>query len=44
MTRSFGDKKIKKLLGNEPDIVTYKASERDKMLVLATDGLWSVIY
>jgi serine/threonine protein phosphatase PrpC len=43
VTRSLGDKRLKGILSAEPDIATYRLNEQDRMLVLATDGLWSVL-
>jgi serine/threonine protein phosphatase PrpC len=44
MTRSFGDK-----IGNKigviatPDIIDYKLKEEDKIIIIASDGVWEFV-
>ena len=44
MTRGFGDRAYKPFISQEPDITIYKRKNTDKYLLLATDGLWDVIF
>jgi serine/threonine protein phosphatase PrpC len=46
VTRSFGDKEFKTVDKNyvtcEPDLTEYQLRAEDRLLLLATDGLWDV--
>lgn len=44
MTRSFGDKAGRKAGTNgDPEMLTHKISEKDKFIVIASDGVWEYL-
>jgi len=43
ISRSLGDKKLKKYVYSEPEIHKELLNDDDQFLILATDGLWNVI-
>jgi serine/threonine protein phosphatase PrpC len=44
VTRAFGDAIYRPYITSEPEFSTYSFTTDDVLLVLATDGLWNVIY
>lgn len=44
VSRSIGDRELKKYLSNVPEIREYERKGNEKFLVIATDGLWNVIF
>jgi serine/threonine protein phosphatase PrpC len=42
VTRSVGDRLYKKYITCEPDVTEYKFHEKDRFLILASDGFWNV--
>jgi len=40
VTRAIGDRNLKKYVVSEPEITSVHLSQRDQILVLATDGLF----
>lgn len=43
MSRAFGDRLLKRFVVADPDILEAELSAEDRLLILATDGLWDVI-
>lgn len=43
VTRSFGDRRLKKYVTAEPEIHTHQLTQNDDWLILATDGVWDVL-
>lgn len=42
MSRSFGDKHLKKHISSEPDVLVEEVDDDTKFLILASDGVWKV--
>jgi len=42
VSRSIGDVKFKLYMSSEPEIASYKMTEKDEFLLLASDGFWNV--
>jgi protein phosphatase 2C len=43
VTRSIGDRRLKRYVSSRPDIVTRKLRPGDDFLILASDGVWDVL-
>ena len=43
VSRSFGDRKLKKYIIATPEIKTHTINKNDKFIVIASDGLWDTI-
>ena len=43
MSRAFGDRLLKRFVVADPDILEAELGAEDRVLILATDGLWDVI-
>ena len=44
VSRAFGDKNLKTLLSSDPDIQVEDTSSETELLILASDGLWKVLF
>lgn len=44
VSRAFGDKNLKSHLRSDPDMKTVDIDSDTELLILASDGLWKVIY
>lgn len=44
VARAFGDKSLKKHLSSEPHVVVDFIDEKTEFVILASDGLWKVIF
>ena len=42
ISRSIGDINFKRYMSSEPEIVSYKLTDKDEFLFLASDGFWNV--
>lgn len=43
VSRAFGDRLLKRFVVADPDILEAELGAEDRVLILATDGLWDVI-
>lgn len=44
VARAFGDRSLKKHLSSDPDVTVEMIDEDTEFIILASDGLWKVIF